>query len=53
MTGAVAGAFLGTRAIPEDVARVVTDEGVWGYEELVQLGVALHSLHERLREGRR
>lgn len=37
MTGAMAGARLGLGAIPEPLARTVTDRGTWGYDELVAL----------------
>jgi ADP-ribosylglycohydrolase len=37
MAGAISGAHLGLEAIPADLARRVTDQGTWGYAELVEL----------------
>lgn len=38
MTGAIAGAYLGLEAIPEEAARLLTDRGTWGRDDLVRLG---------------
>lgn len=37
MAGAVSGAYLGLRALPEELARDVHDQGTWGYGDLVAL----------------
>ncbi|WP_207890321.1 ADP-ribosylglycohydrolase family protein [Rubrobacter taiwanensis] len=37
MAGAISGAHLGIEGVPEDLARRVTDNGTWGYEELAEL----------------
>jgi len=44
MAGAVSGARLGLEAIPENLARQLTDRGAWGYEELVSLAERCHEL---------
>jgi len=44
MAGAVSGAYLGLEALPDDLARRVTDRGTWGYEELVRLAEACHQV---------
>lgn len=42
MAGAISGAYNGLQAIPESVAKMVHDNGSWGYEELCGLAVELH-----------
>lgn len=42
MAGAVSGAYLGLSALPDPLARRVTDRGTWGYEDLVRLGEACY-----------
>jgi ADP-ribosylglycohydrolase len=37
MAGAISGAHLGLEALPADLAHRVTDQGTWGYDELVGL----------------
>jgi len=37
MAGAVSGAYLGLEAIPAHLAGQVTDQGTWGFDELVAL----------------
>lgn len=37
MAGAISGAHLGLGALPADLAQRVTDQGTWGYAELVTL----------------
>jgi ADP-ribosylglycohydrolase len=37
MAGAISGAHLGLAALPAELARRVTDQGTWGYGELVDL----------------
>lgn len=37
MAGAISGAYLGLGALPMDLAQRVTDQGAWGYAELVDL----------------
>lgn len=44
MAGAMSGAFLGVEAIPNDLARHLTDRGTWGFEELVDLAKRCHRL---------
>jgi len=44
MTGAIAGAHLGLEALPGDLARRVNDQETWGYDELVELAVAVAAL---------
>jgi ADP-ribosylglycohydrolase len=44
MAGAISGAYLGLKAIPERWARCVTDRGTWGYDELVELAHRCHRL---------
>jgi ADP-ribosylglycohydrolase len=49
MAGAIAGTAVGLRGIPDELARLVSDRGAWGYEALVQLGRALHAVHRSAR----
>jgi ADP-ribosylglycohydrolase len=37
MAGAISGAYLGLGAIPQGLAHRLTDQGTWGFEELVEL----------------
>ncbi|MGD2156530.1 MAG: ADP-ribosylglycohydrolase family protein [Anaerolineales bacterium] len=37
MAGAISGAYLGIEAVPPGLARHVTDQGAWGYSDLVDL----------------
>jgi ADP-ribosylglycohydrolase len=37
MAGAVSGAYLGLEAIPSRLAHRLTDQGTWGFAELVEL----------------
>jgi hypothetical protein len=37
MAGAISGAHLGLQALPAELSRRVTDQGTWGYDELVGL----------------
>jgi ADP-ribosylglycohydrolase len=37
MAGAISGAHLGLAAIPHHLAQRLTDQGSWGYVELVEL----------------
>ena len=37
MAGAVSGAYLGLAALPQDLARRLTDRSTWGFDELVAL----------------
>jgi len=41
ITGAISGAFNGFQAVPQDLARAITDRGQHGYEELRALGEQL------------
>jgi len=51
MTGAIAGATVGLNGIPPEPCRLLSDQGTWGYEALVQLATDLHGLHRQLRQG--
>jgi poly(ADP-ribose) glycohydrolase ARH3 len=44
MAGAISGAHLGLQAIPADLAHRLTDQGTWGYPELVELADQCHEL---------
>src|SRR5262245_15531401 len=44
MAGAVSGARVGLRGLPLDLAPALTDQGTWGYDELVALA---HQCHAR------
>src|SRR5262245_16567962 len=46
MTGAISGARVGLGGLPSDLARALTDQGTWGYDELVALA---HECHARKR----
>jgi ADP-ribosylglycohydrolase len=37
MAGAISGAHLGLQAVPADLAHRLTDQGTWGFTELVEL----------------
>jgi len=50
MAGAIAGAAVGLKGIPSEPCRLLSDQGAWGYEELVQLASDLYDLHRRLRD---
>lgn len=47
MAGAISGAYLGVEAVPQDLARRLTDRGSWGFDELRALADECH----RLRSG--
>lgn len=44
MAGAISGAYLGLEAIPTSLAQCVTDQGTWGYRELVELANQTYDL---------
>lgn len=44
MAGAMSGAYLGLDGLPKDLARRVTDQGEWGFDELVELAQGCHKL---------
>jgi ADP-ribosylglycohydrolase len=44
MAGAISGARLGLAQLPEDPAQGLTDQGTWGYSELVELAHECHAL---------
>jgi ADP-ribosylglycohydrolase len=44
MAGAISGAHLGLDQIPRQLARRVTDQGTWGFDELVELAHLCHRL---------
>jgi len=52
MAGAISGAHLGLAAIPEHLARRLTDCGAWGYNELVELARKCYQIKAR-QEGSR
>lgn len=37
MAGAISGAYLGLEAVPSQLAQTLTDQGTWGFNELVEL----------------
>lgn len=45
MAGAISGAAVGLGGIPPEAAGLVSDQGEWGYEELVKLARELHAAH--------
>lgn len=44
MAGAISGAHLGLEALPLDLAQKLTDQGTWGFSELVELAHRCHAL---------
>ena len=44
MAGAISGAYLGQEAIPRQLAKRLTDQGTWGYIELVRLAHRCYDL---------
>jgi ADP-ribosylglycohydrolase len=44
MAGAISGARVGLQGLPLDLARALTDQGTWGYDELVSLAHACHAI---------
>lgn len=44
MAGAISGARIGLEGLPMDLAREVTDQGTWGFDELVALAHECHAL---------
>lgn len=48
MAGAISGAHLGLDAVPQDLARHLTDRGAWGLENLIRLADECHSVRHRL-----
>jgi ADP-ribosylglycohydrolase len=44
MAGAVSGAYLGLEAIPSHLSRLLTDQGTWGYSDLVNLAHECYDL---------
>jgi ADP-ribosylglycohydrolase len=49
MTGAISGAYLGIDSLPSGLAHQVTDQGMWGYSDLVDL--AHHCYEVKLGEA--
>ena len=47
MAGAISGAYLGLDEIPRFLARRVTDQGTWSFDELVELAHLCHRLKAR------
>lgn len=48
MAGAVSGAYLGIENLPQNLAEYLTDQGEWGYEDLIQLAVTLYEIKVQL-----
>jgi ADP-ribosylglycohydrolase len=44
MAGAISGAYLGLQAIPRRLAQYLTDQGTWGFAELIELAYECHRL---------
>jgi ADP-ribosylglycohydrolase len=44
MAGAISGAYLGLQVIPRRLAQYLTDQGTWGFAELVELAYECHQL---------
>jgi ADP-ribosylglycohydrolase len=44
MAGAISGAYLGLQAIPRRLAQYLTDQGTWGFAELIELAYECHQL---------
>ena len=44
MAGAISGARLGLEAVPSHLAQRLTDQGTWGYAELVALAEKCYDL---------
>lgn len=44
MAGAISGAYLGLEAIPSHLAHRLTDQGTWGFAELVELSSKCYNL---------
>jgi ADP-ribosylglycohydrolase len=51
MTGAIAGARSGLAVIPWEFAAALTDQGAWGYSELLGLARSLVSVRQRVRSS--
>lgn len=47
MAGAISGAHVGLGDIPPDLARRLTDQGTWGYVQLIDLARQCHALSTR------
>ncbi len=47
MAGAISGAYLGLQAIPMDLASRLTDQGTWGYDDLLRLADRLYELKHK------
>ena len=44
MAGAIAGTYLGVDGLSADLSRIITDQGTWEYDELVNLAHRCHDL---------
>lgn len=44
MAGAIAGTYLGIDGLPADLSRIITDQGTWEYNELVNLAHRCYDL---------
>jgi len=51
MAGAISGAAVGLNGIPLEPARLVSDQGEWGYDRLVQLAHDLETVHHLRRSS--
>ncbi len=44
MTGAISGAYLGIDMIPKEMAHQLTDQGTWGFEDLMELAKKCYAI---------
>lgn len=49
MAGAISGASVGLGGLPQELARLVSDQGEWEFQSLVEVARQLYELHVRLR----
>jgi ADP-ribosylglycohydrolase len=45
MAGAIAGTYLGIDGLPADLSRLITDQGTWEYDELIDLAHRCYDLN--------
>ncbi|MBI2361087.1 MAG: hypothetical protein HYV04_19645 [Deltaproteobacteria bacterium] len=48
MAGAISGAHLGLETVPLDLARCLTDQGTWGFDQLLELADRAYAVKMRL-----
>ncbi|NIM65437.1 MAG: ADP-ribosylglycohydrolase family protein [Candidatus Latescibacteria bacterium] len=51
MAGAISGARLGLNRLPSELARHLTDQGTWGYSELIKLAERCFDIKEEQKRG--